>query len=126
MFFHRGIVKLIPMDEEEYYLSQIPKPLPTRLGATKVSTLIQKVIQQRGYAAVQAADALRDAWRDAVGEVLANQTRVGNVSRGALLVFVPNHVVRTELEFRKTDILRALQARLPDFRIVRLTIRVDR
>jgi hypothetical protein len=114
------------MDDEEYYLSQIPKPQPTRLGATKVSSLLARVIQQRGYAAVQSAELLRETWRSAVGEDMDGQTRIGNISRGALPVFVPNHVVRTELEFRKAEILRTLQSQLPDFRISRLTIRVDR
>jgi hypothetical protein len=126
MFFPQRIGKMAIMDDEEYYLSLIPKPLPTRLGATKVSALLQRVIQQRGYAAVQSADALREAWREAVGVDLANQTRVGNVSRGALQVFVPTPVVRTELEFRKAAVLRTLQTRLPDFRIMRLAIRLDR
>lgn len=114
------------MDEEEYYLSQIPKPQPTRLGATKISSLLQRVIQQRGYAAVQSAETLREAWREAVGSDLAGQTRIGNVSRGTLLVFVPSPVVRTELEFRKASVLRNLQSRLPEFGIQRLTIRLDR
>lgn len=114
------------MDDEEYYLSQIPKPQPTRLGATRIATLLQRVIQQRGYAAVQSADALSEAWLAAVGEELSGQTRLGKISRGALQVFVPNHVVRTELEFRVKEILRTLQDRLPDFGIHRLTIRADR
>lgn len=114
------------MDDDEYYLSQIPKPQPPRIGATKVSSLLQRVIQQRGYAAVQSADSLRDAWREAIGDDLAGQTRVGKVAAGALQVFVPNQVVRTEVEFRKSAIVRALQTRFPEFQIHRLTIRVDR
>lgn len=114
------------MDEESYYLSQIPKPKPTPLGAAKVSAILQRVIQQRGYAAVQSAELLHEAWRDAVGPELSHRTRIGHVSRGGLQVFVPSPVVRTELEFRKSEILRFLQTRLPDFRIVRLTIRLDR
>ena len=126
MSFPPADVKMVSMDDEEYYLSQIPKPQPTRLGATKIATLLRRVIQQRGYAAVQSADLLKEAWLIAVGKDLSDQTRIGNVSRGALQVFVPNHVVRTELDFRTKEILRTLQDRLPDFRISRLTIRVDR
>jgi hypothetical protein len=114
------------MNDEEYYLSQIPKPLPTRLGASKVSSLLQRVIQQKGYAAVQSTNELLDVWNEAVGKDLIGQTRVGKVARGALQVFVPNQVIRTEVEFRKGTILRVLQARLPEFHIQRLTIRVDR
>lgn len=114
------------MDDEEYYLSQIPKPQPTRLGASKVSSLLHKVIQQRGYAAVQSTELLQSAWEKAVGTELCKQTRVGNIARGALLVFVPNKVVQMELEFRKMEALKSLQSQLPDFQIRRLTIRVDR
>ncbi|MCU0709206.1 MAG: DUF721 domain-containing protein [Pirellula sp.] len=121
-----GDGKLTIMNDEEYYLSQIPKPLPTRLGASKVSSLLQRVIQQKGYAAVQSANELLDVWNEAVGKDLIGQTRVGKVSRGALQVFVPNQVIRTEVEFRKGTILRVLQSRLPEYQIQRLTIRVDR
>ena len=126
MFFPLRDVKICVMDDEEYYLSQIPKPQPTRLGATKIATLLQRVIQQRGYAAVQSADVLKEAWVSAVGDELSGQTRLGKVSRGALQVFVPNHVVKTELDFRVKQILRILQDRLPDFGIQRLTVRVER
>jgi hypothetical protein len=114
------------MDEEAYYLSQIPKPLPTRLGATKVSALLNRVIQQKGYAAVQSTELLQEAWSEAVGPDLRGQTRIGKVARGSLLVFVPNKVVQMELEFAKPKILKVLQQRIPEFQIQRLTIRVDR
>lgn len=126
MPFRGGGGRLKKMNDEEYYLSQIPKPLATRLGASKVSSLLQRVIQQRGYAAVQSGDQLLEAWNEAIGKELAGQTRIGKVSRGALQVFVPNPVIRTEVEFRKGSILKSLQSRLPEFQIQRLTIRVDR
>jgi hypothetical protein len=126
MFFPLGDVKICVMDDEEYFLSQIPKPQPTRLGATKIATLLKRVIQQRGYAAVQSADALKEAWVAAVGDDLSGKTRLGKVSRGALQVFVSNHVVKTELDFRVKEILRTLQDRLPDFGVQRLTVRVER
>lgn len=126
MPFRGGGGRLKKMNDEEYYLSQIPKPLATRLGASKVSSLLQRVIQQRGYAAVQSGDQLLEAWNEAIGKDLVGQTRIGKVSRGALQVFVPNPVIRTEVEFRKGSILKSLQSRLPEFQIQRLTIRVDR
>jgi hypothetical protein len=45
MFFPLRDVKVCFMDDEEYFLSQIPKPQPTRLGATKIATLLQRVIR---------------------------------------------------------------------------------
>jgi len=113
------------MDDEAYYLSQIPKPEPTRIGAKKISTVLNRVIQQKGYAAVQSGDLLRDAWAEAVGAELAGQSRVGKVERGALQIFVSNQVLMTELEFLKPTALRKLQSRLPEFSIRSLRIRVQ-
>ncbi len=111
------------MDEEAYYLSQIPKPQPTKLGAMKVSAVLNRVIQQKGYAAVQSTELLSEAWAHAVGPELAAMSRPGKIERGNLLVHVHNKVVLMELEFQKAKILRTLQTRLPEFSIQKLTIR---
>jgi hypothetical protein len=112
-------------DDETFYLSQIPKPLPSRSHAPKVSSIVNRVIQQRGYAAVQSNAALSDAWNEAVGPMLGPQTRIGKLERGTLFIFAADAIVMTELEFMKSQILKAMQRRLPEFGIRGLRIKND-
>ena len=112
-------------DDEAYYLSQIPKQQPSRVQVPKVSSILNRVIQQRGYAAVQSTQLLNEAWSEAVGSVLAGQTRVGKIERGALQVYASNKVVITELEFMKPQLLKVLQQKLPEFTLRSLRFRSD-
>jgi len=111
--------------EEAYYLNQIPAQRGSRLQATKISSVVRKVIQQKGYSAIQSADALRSAWTEIVGENLAQHTSIGKVERGQLTVVAANKVVATELDYMKSQILRRLKERLPEFSIRSIRVRCD-
>ena len=111
--------------EEAYFLSQIPESSGSRFRASKISAVLRKVIQQKGYSAIQSADMLRNAWADAVGQSLASQTQVGKVERGQLTVFAANKVVASELDYMKSQILKSLKEKLPEFSIRSLRVRCD-
>jgi predicted nucleic acid-binding Zn ribbon protein len=112
-------------DEEAQYLSQIPPAQASRLQVPRLGSVLQRVIQRRGYAAVQSTELLADAWRQAAGEGLARQTRIGKLERGSLVIFAANPTVRTELEFMKSQLVRSLQSQLPDYGIRGLRIKSD-
>jgi len=111
--------------DEAFYLSQIPKQITPKLEASKVSNVLRQVIQRRGYAALQSADQLRNAWAEIVGPQLAKQTQVGKIQRNHLLILASNKVVASELEFMKSQIVRHLQSQHPEFSIRSLKISVD-
>ncbi len=111
--------------DEAFYLSQIPKQITPKLEASKVSNVLRQVIQRRGYAAIQSADQLRNAWDQIVGPQLAKQTQVGKIQRNQLLILASNKVVANELEFMKSQIVRHLQSQHPEFSIRSLKISVD-
>lgn len=118
--------KKTPVDPDEaFYLSLIPKQKSPPLEASKVSKVLRQVIQRRGYAAVQSADQLRVAWAEIVGPQLAKQSQVGKIVRGQLMILAPDKVVANELELSKSQIVRQLQSRHPEFSIRSLKIRVD-
>lgn len=71
--------------------------------------VISRVMQQKAYAELQVSSELQTAWRNAVGEQLVQQTRIGRIRRGVLDVFVGNSVVLQELSFQKQQILSELQ-----------------
>jgi hypothetical protein len=114
------------LNEEEIFLNQIPKALPSRYQAKTVSRVLDRLFLEKGYANEQSREALVQAWVDAVGEALSGQSKVGKISRGALQIYAANEIVRTELEYMKTKVLASIQAALPEMNIRSLKIQLQR
>ena len=114
------------MNEEEIYLSQIPKAAPSRYQAKTVSRVLDRLFLEKGYANEQSRDSLVQAWQDAVGQSLGGQSKVGQVKRGALQIYAANEIVRSELEYLKSKALASVQATLPEMKIQSLKIHLQR
>jgi len=89
----------------------------------KISNVIAQVVQQKGYAQVNAASERDKIWQAVVGEV-ATGTRVGNQRRGTLDIHVANSLLMQELTFRKEELITKLQSALPEAGIQQLRFRV--
>jgi predicted nucleic acid-binding Zn ribbon protein len=96
---------------------RIPPPKPMR-------DVLSQLLAKRGYAQVQTAATCEAAWREAVGQKLAADTRPGNVRRGVLEVLVRNSVVVQELGFQKTKIVKTLTKLVPEQQIRDVRFRV--
>ena len=103
--------------EEQIYLNQIPKAQASRFRAKTISSIMDRLLVEKGYAAQQSAQILEEQWRIAVGEDLFTQSRVGKIQRGVLQVFASNAIVLSELEYSKSKAIRHLKAAIPDFKI---------
>jgi len=111
--------------EEQMWLSQIPQARSSRLRAKTISSIVDRVIVEKGYAAQQSSELLQEQWRIAVGDELASLTRVGKIQRGILQVYALNTIVLSELEYSKGDALRHLKSALPDFKLKDIRIRLS-
>jgi predicted nucleic acid-binding Zn ribbon protein len=113
------------MDESERYLQddyrrrRVPVP-PTKTLGDAMSQLLAR----KGYAQVQTAAACTAAWRQAVGDKLAGQSRPGNVRRGVLEVLVANSSALHELSFVKVKVVKKLAALVPEQQIKDVKFRV--
>jgi len=96
---------------------RIPPPRPMR-------DVLSQLLAKRGYAQVQTAATCDAAWREAVGQKLAADTRAGNVRRGVLEVLVRNSVSVQELGFLKTKIVKMLSKLIPEQQVKDLRFRV--
>ncbi len=96
---------------------RIPPPKPMR-------EVLSQLLAKKGYAQVQTAATCEAAWREAVGQKLAGDTRPGNVNRGILEVLVRNSAAAHELGFLKTKIVKMLTKLVPEQRICDLRFRV--
>src|SRR3954454_21058509 len=74
--------------------------------AKPMRDVMSQLLAKRGYAQVQTAAGCTAAWREAVGDKLASDTRPGNVRRGVLEVLVRNSVSAQELGFLKSKIVK--------------------
>ncbi len=63
---------------------------------------------------MQAAQEYEAAWREAVGPLAAEYTRIGGLRGGKLEVVTANSTLIQELTFQKAGILAALNRLLPD------------
>ncbi|GIW98950.1 MAG: hypothetical protein KatS3mg111_2283 [Pirellulaceae bacterium] len=109
-------------DDEQWLLSQI-KQQPSRLRAKRMGRVINRLMAQRGYGQIEAAGELEHAWRELVGDLLADATRVGRIYRGNLIVEVSDPSARQQLHFEQSRILKQLRARFPQLKIRGLSIR---
>ena len=110
--------------EEQMWLSQIPKAQSSRLRVKSISSILDRLIVEKGYAAQQSSQILQEQWRIAVGEELFSQSRVGRIQRGILQVFTSNAIVLSELEYLKSKALRQLQSALPDFKLRNIRFKI--
>ena len=108
---------------EQWDLAQI-KQRRSRLGAKPIGGIVRRWMSDTGYGETQANEGLCAAWLRAVGPELDRCSRVGTLSRGALLVQVDNSAVAQELHFRKRQILARLATELASDTISDLKIRV--
>lgn len=95
--------------------------LPTR--PAPIGDLIAQLFAVRGYGRVEASRQLADVWNELLGPTAA-QTRLGTPKRGTLEVRVSHSVVMQELNFRRDELLRGLQEKLPEAKIARFKFRV--
>jgi predicted nucleic acid-binding Zn ribbon protein len=92
-------------------------------GPQRIDNILSELMARRGYARVRSTADWEEAWREAVGELIARYTRVGALRRGALEVTVANSAVLQELTFQKAELLIKLAQRLPDETIRSLRFR---
>lgn len=90
----------------------------------KMANVLSQLMARRGYSQERSLADQEDAWREAVGDDAARQTKAGLVRRGVWEVFVSNSTLLQDLSFRKRELLAKIAARLPNQKIRELKFRV--
>lgn len=95
-------------------------------GPQRLSESISELLALRGLGRVRADADLQQAWRLAVGDEIADQTRVIGLKRGVLSIAVSNSPLLSELAlFDRAELLTALRASRPELRIRDLRFRLQ-
>jgi predicted nucleic acid-binding Zn ribbon protein len=112
-------------DDDERNLFDDYRRKQVRIRPAKpMRDVLSQLLAKKGYAQVQTAASCGAAWREAVGEKVAADTRPGNVRRGILEVLVRNSSVLQGLAFEKTKIVKTLTKLVPEFQIRDVRFRV--
>ncbi len=88
--------------------------------------VLSELMSRRGYGRIQAGRQRDAAWREAVGPVLAEHSRIGPLRRGTLEIVVASAVLAQELTYQKDTIIERLSRLLPDEAVSQLKFRVGR
>jgi hypothetical protein len=86
-------------------------------GPRSIADALSQLMAKRGYARVQAKKDLDQLWEQVAGEMLAQQSRVGNQRRGVLEIIVTNSAALQELTFAKRTLIRDLKRLAPEQKI---------
>ena len=81
------------------------------------ANILSQLMARKGYGQTKTNDELDDVWNSIVGDRWKTKTRVGNVSRGVLEVFVSSAAVNQHLGFQKKKLIAELGKRVPQNKI---------
>ena len=90
----------------------------------KPADILGRLMARKGYAQTESANELEETWNQIVGPKWQTKTKIGNVSRGVLEVFVVSSAVNQQMGFQKRKILTEIQNRLPKNKIKDLHFRI--
>ena len=93
-------------------------------GPQQIGDILAEMMARKGFARARGEAAYREAWKQSVGEAVAQYTRPGKLSRGLLEVIVANSMLIQELTFQKAALLESLKNKLPDEKIRDLRFKV--
>ncbi len=81
------------------------------------ANILSQLMARKGYGQTKTNDELDETWNAIVGDKWQHKTRVGNVSRGVLEVFVSSAAVNQHLGFQKKKLIAELSKRVPQNKI---------
>ncbi len=81
------------------------------------ANILSQLMARKGYGQTKSNNELDEVWNDIVGEKWQSKTRVGNISRGTLEVFVSSPAVNQHLGFKKKKLIADLIKRIPQNKI---------
>lgn len=81
-------------------------------GPQSIGTILADLMARRGFANLQNNESYHQAWKETAGR-LGEFSQFNSLRRGVFEVVVTHSVLMQELTFRKAEMIRDLQQRLP-------------
>ena len=90
----------------------------------RIGDIMAQIQARRGFAQIQVAGEIAEAWREVAGGMLASRSRVGPLRRGVLEIIVESSAILQEMTFQKNDLAARIASRWPDLAIRQLRFRI--
>lgn len=88
-----------------------------------ISEALEEVIEQIGIRKSVLSDRARDVWREAVGDIINENTTLKNIDKDRLIIVVSNDTWRQELSLRKEEIISKINELIGENAIKDITFR---
>ena len=90
-----------------------------------IGSWVNQLLAPRGYAQVSVNEAMAAVISDVLGESLKDEFQLGNLKAGKLHIYASDSVILQELNFRKREILAAIEKSFPDTKVTDLRFRIQ-
>jgi len=88
-----------------------------------ISEALEEVIEQIGIRKSVLSDRARDVWKEAVGDIINENTTLKNIDKDRLIIVVSNDTWRQELSLRKEEIISKINELIGENAIKEITFR---
>ncbi|MDR1959975.1 MAG: DUF721 domain-containing protein [Planctomycetaceae bacterium] len=85
-----------------------------------IGSVLTQLRSQKGFTQNFIYEEMERIWKENVGGLIAEQTRLGRLNRGILEVFVSSAVISQEISFRTKELTEKLNAAISDKKITGL------
>ena len=100
-------------EEDEQLCRDILQRQQHPRGPQRIAEVLSRLMARSGYAQEQVAQEWQTVWGQVAGDAAAADSRVGRLRGGVLEIVVRNSSVLQELTFRKRELLKQLQQKVP-------------
>lgn len=88
------------------------------------SLILNQLLARQGYQQQQSGRDLDTAWSEIIGNQLGQKAKAGTIKQGVLEIIVTSSSVSQQLNFKKKNLLKSLQERLPQNKIKDIRFRI--
>ncbi len=88
------------------------------------SQIVNQLLARKGYQQQQSGRELDTAWMEIIGSQLGQKAKAGTIQQGVLEIIVTSSSVSQQLNFKKKNLLKSLQERLPQNKIKDIRFRI--
>ncbi|MDR1493817.1 MAG: DUF721 domain-containing protein [Planctomycetaceae bacterium] len=96
----------------------------SKKGPERIGKILTRIMARYGFQQEISQEQLEKIFTETLGQTFTSQICFGSIRRGALEIFVTHPVLKSELSFRQTELLNALNRSLADKKIKRIKITI--
>lgn len=89
-----------------------------------IANVVNKIVVKRGFAETKCSAQLETVWQEVAGKQMAEQTRLGNVRKGVLDVFVKSSSAMQHYSMLKSTLVQNFKNKYPEAGIENIRFKI--